>query len=277
MSAPGTSGVAAQIRAADGWPVTDAVLTVTDGAGQQVARVAANDNGQVATPTLPAGTYTAIVTAPGFQPQARTAVVTGSGVSGLGIVALTREAGSELPTPGVWSIDPVHSSIDVAARHLGFASIRGRFTEFGGKIEIAEPFEQSLVYAHIQAISIDTGNKMRDDHLRSADFLGVDHHPVIEYQGTYLTRLPGGRWTLHGELTLNGVRKPTPLELTYLGSGQDPWGGQRAGFHAVTDLQREDFAITYNQVLQAGIQAIGATLRVELSIEAVQGDALPPM
>lgn len=277
MNGQRAGGVAAQVRGTDGWPVGDAVLTVTDGAGQQVARVTADERGQVVTETLPAGTYTAIVTAPGFQPQARTAVVTASGAGGLGVVALARSTEAELPAPGVWSIDPVHSSIDVAARHLGFASIRGRFTDFGGQIEIAEPFEQSLVHARIQATSIDTGNKMRDDHLRSADFLGVDRHPVIEYQGTHLTGLAAGRWTLHGELTLNGVRKPVPLELTYLGCGPDAWGGNRAGFHAVTDLQREDFAITYNQVLQAGIQAIGATLRVELSIEAVQGESLPQL
>lgn len=270
-------GVSAQIRGTDGWPVTNAVLTVTDGAGIQVARVAADGTGLAVTESLPAGTYTAIVTAPGFQPQARTAMITAAGAGGLGVVALMREGNAELPGPGVWTIDPIHSSIDVSARHLGFASIRGRFAEFGGRIEVADPVEQSLVLAHIQAASIDTGNKMRDDHLRSADFLGVDAHPMIEYRGTHLAPVSGQRWTLHGELMLNAVTRSVPLDLTYLGTGPDAWGGVRAGFRAVAELQREDFAITYNQVLQAGISAIGATLKVEIYIEAVQGDGLPPL
>lgn len=276
---PGSSnaGIAAQIRGVDGWPVSDAVLTVTDGRGQQVARMPADGAGNAVTPPLPPGSYTAIVTAPGFQPQARTAVVTGAGASRLGVVSLSRSGETTLPPPGPWTIDPVHSSIDVSARHLGFASIRGRFTDFGGRIEVAEPFEGSSVHAQIQAGSIDTGNKMRDDHLRSADFLSVDHHPVIDYRGTGLRRVGPQSWTLHGELTLNGVCRSAPLELTYLGSGPDPWGGARAGFQAATELQREDFAITYNQVLQAGIAAVGATLRVELAIEAVQGDTLPQL
>ncbi|MGH3621916.1 MAG: YceI family protein [Sciscionella sp.] len=270
-------GVSAQIRGIDGWPVPDAVLTVTDSAGIQVARVTVDGSGLAVTESLPSGSYTAIVTAPGFQPQARTAVVTAAGASGLGVVALSREGNAVLPAPGVWTIDPIHSSINVSARHLGFASIRGRFADFGGRIEVAEPVEQSLVLAQIKAASIDTGNTMRDDHLRSADFLGVDQHPVIEYRGTHLTPVAAQRWTLHGELTLNAVTRSVPLDLTYDGAGPDAWGGVRAGFHAVVELQREDFAITYNQILQAGISAIGATLRVEMNIEAVQGDGLPQL
>ncbi|HJP80418.1 MAG TPA: YceI family protein [Pseudonocardiaceae bacterium] len=267
-------GVSAVVHTTDGWPVAAAVLTVTDSSGQQVARVGADPDGRLATKQLPVGTYTAIITAAGFDPTARAALVTASGAE-LGTISLARVTGAELPAPGIYSIDPMHSAINVTARHLGFASVRGRFTEFNGKIEVGNPIEESRVTALIEAASIDTGNKMRDDHMRSSDFLGVDVHPVIQYVGTGITPLGGEKWRLDGRLTLNGMTRPVSLELTYLGVGPDSWGGTRAAFHAVTDLKREDFAMNYNPMVRAGVAAVGTTLRVEMDIEALQGDTLP--
>ncbi|HEX3787857.1 MAG TPA: YceI family protein [Pseudonocardiaceae bacterium] len=269
-------GVTVRARTTDGWPVATAVLTVTDATGQQVARAGADADGQLATEPLPSGTYTAIITSPGFGPVARTAMVTASGSAPLGAVALTRVGGgAELPEAGTWTIDPAHSAILITARHMGIASVRGRFAEFGGQLEVGRPAESSTVTAKIQAASIDTGNKMRDDHLRSADFLHVDQYPVIEYQGTGIVPVGGENWRLQGDLVLNGVTQPVAMELTFLGVGADPWGGTRASFHAVTDLKQGDFAITFNQTLAGGITMIGTTLRVEIDIEAVQGDTLP--
>jgi polyisoprenoid-binding protein YceI len=268
-------GVTAQARTTDGWPLPSAVLTVTDASGAQVARAAADEDGRLSTEALPTGTYTAILTAIGFAPMARTAVVTASGSAPLGVLAMARIGGDELPEPGVWTIDPIHTQISVTARHLGMASVRGKFTEFGGRIEVARPAERSTVSATIQAASIDTGSKMRDDHLRSADFLGVDEHPVIEYRGSSVLSLGGEKWRVNGELTLNGITRQVPLELTFFGVGPDSWGGTRAAFRAVAELRREDFAITYNQVVRAGITLIGTTLRVEIDVEAVRGEVLP--
>ena len=265
-------GVTAQVRTTDGLPVGHAVLTVTDSAGQQVARVTAGEDGELGTEPLPAGTYTALLTAPGFGPAARTAKVTASGSAVLGVVELARSGGNELPKPGIWTIDPAHSAIHVTARHLGMASIRGHFAEFAGRIEIGNPVERSRVAAVIQAASIDTGNKTRDDHLRSAEFLNADRHPLIEYLGTGLTPAGGEKWALAGQLSLNAVTRPVELALSYLGVGKDPWGGTRGAFHAITDLRREDFGMNYNVVLAAGVAAVGTTLRVELDIEAVRGE-----
>ena len=267
-------GVSAIVHTSDGWPVAAAVLTVTDTTGQQVARVGADVDGRLASKALPVGTYTAIITAPGFDPIARAALVTSQGAE-LGTLSLPRVAGADLPAPGIYTIDPVHSAINITARHLGFATVRGRFTEFSGKIEVGTPVEGSRVTALIEAASIDTGNKMRDDHMRSADFLGVDVHPVIQYVGTGITPLGGEKWRVDGKLTLNGTTRPIALELTYLGVGPDSWGGVRAAFHAVTDLKRDDFAMNYNPRVRAGVAAVGTTLRVELDIEALQGDGLP--
>ncbi|WP_327396128.1 YceI family protein [Streptomyces phaeochromogenes] len=273
-------GLTARIRTRDGWAVSHAVVTVTDGTGTQVVRAEADEEGGVRDATeLAPGAYTVIVTAVGYAPAASSAIVTASGRAAVGTVTLARQGGTELPPPGPWTVDPAHSSVGAVAQHLGISSVHGRFTEFAGSIDIApDEVAKSRVEAVISAASIDTGNAMRDGHLKSPDFLDVERHPQITYISTGLTPATGtDRWTVHGELTMHGVVRPVDLDLAYLGTGADPWGGTRAAFRATTELRREDFAMNYNQVLQAGIAAIGTTLKVELDIQAVQGGTLPSL
>ncbi|MFE6779876.1 YceI family protein [Streptomyces sp. NPDC057676] len=263
----------ARVRTRDGWALRHAVLTVTDMTGRQVARATADEEGAVRTgEPLPPGPYTVVATAAGYAPAAATALVTATGQAEVGTLVLARQGGVELPPPGTWSLDPVHSSVTAVAQHLGISSIRGRFLGFAGRVEIAEDLAASRVSAVIEAASIDSGNDMRDGHLRSADFLDVEHFPRITYASTGLTPVGSDRWTVHGELTMRGVAREVDLDLTYLGTGQDPWGGVRAAYRATAELRREDFAMHYNQVVAAGIAAIGTTLRVELDIQTVQGD-----
>ncbi|MEU6028571.1 YceI family protein [Streptomyces tauricus] len=271
-------GLTARIRTRDGWAVSHAVVTVTDMTGAQVVRAEADEEGAVrdAVALVP-GAYTVIVTAVGYAPVASSAIVTASGRAEIGTVTLARQGGTELPPPGPWTVDPAHSSVGAVAQHLGISSVHGRFTQFTGLIEIApDEVAKSRVEAVIRADSIDTGNAMRDGHLKSPDFLDVERHPEITFVSTGLTPATGSdRWTVHGDLTLHGVVRPVDLDLAYLGTGADPWGGTRAAFRATTELRREDFAMNYNQVVQAGIAAIGTTLKVELDIQAVQGETLP--
>ncbi|MFJ5996761.1 YceI family protein [Streptomyces sp. NPDC092370] len=282
-------GLTARIRTRDGWAVSHAVVTVVDTTGAQVLRAEADAEGAVrdATPMEP-GAYTVIVTAVGYAPAASSVIVTGGGTSRssragsgggraeVGTVTLARQGGTELPPPGPWTVDPVHSSVAAVAQHLGISSVHGRFTKFAGSIEIApDDVTESRVEAVIRAASIDTGNGMRDGHLKSPDFLDVERFPEITFRSTGLTATGAGRWTVHGELGMHGVVRPVDLDLAYLGTGPDPWGGTRAAFRATAELRREDFAMHYNQVFQAGIAAIGTTLKVELDIQAVQGESLP--
>ncbi|PKW08707.1 Polyisoprenoid-binding protein YceI [Streptomyces sp. 1222.5] len=270
-------GLTAKIRTRDGWAVSHGVVTVTDMTGTQVLRAETDAEGAVRDTTeLAPGAYTVIVTAVGYAPAASSAIVTASGRAEVGTVTLARQGGTELPPPGPWTIDPVHSSVAAVAQHLGISSVHGRFTEFGGTIEIApDDVTRSRVAAVIRAASVDTGNGMRDTHLKSADFLDVERHPEITYRSTGVTAAGSDRWTVHGELSMHGVVRPVELDLAYLGTGADPWGGTRAAFRATAELHREDFAMNYNQVLQAGIAAIGTTLKIELDIQAVQGAFLP--
>ncbi|HWG02287.1 MAG TPA: YceI family protein [Trebonia sp.] len=264
--------LSARVRASGGWAVRGAVLIVTDPLGQQSARADGDEDGVVTSQELPPGTYTAVVTAPGYQPVARTAVVTASGAASLGTLTLARAANVPLPAPGRWTIDPAHSSVRITARHMGVASVTGFLTEVSGGIEITEPPENSSVRAVMQAASVDTGNKARDDHLRSPDFLDVAAYPVIEYAGTGVTSQGDDRWTVTGRLTLRGTRRDIPLELTYLGTTADPWGGERAAFRATAELRRHDFQMTWNQSLPAGGVMVGSVLQITIDTEAVHGD-----
>jgi polyisoprenoid-binding protein YceI len=270
-------GLTARIRTRDGWAVSHAVVTVTDMAGGQMLRAEADDEGVVRDATrLAPGPYTVIVTAVGYAPAASTAIMTASGSTDVGTVTLARQGGTELPPPGPWTVDPAHSTVGAVARHLGISSVRGRFTDFTAAIEVApDDVTRSRVEAVIRAASIDTGNALRDTHLRSADFLDAETYPEITYRSTGLAVAGPDRWTVHGDLTMRGVVRPVDLDLSCLGTGSDPWGGTRAAFRATAELHREDFAMNYNQVVQAGIAAIGTTLKVELDVQAVQGDTLP--
>lgn len=269
-------GLTGSVRTEDGLAVEHAVLTVTDREGRQVARVEADAEGHVATERLPKGTYTAVVTAAGYRPAARTSQVASDGTGGFGeLVLIEEEAAVELPPAGPWTIDPSHSSLLVTARHLGIASVKARFTELSGHITVERPVERSTVRSSIDAASVDTGNKLRDDHLRSPDFLDVASYPSIRFASTGLTRRGARAWLLRGELTLHGQCREVELDLRYGGYGPDSWGGVRAAFHAETQLRRDDFAVNYNAMVRAGVAAIGTTVRVELDIQAVQGDRLP--
>ncbi|MFF3848646.1 YceI family protein [Streptomyces sp. NPDC002328] len=270
-------GLTARIRTRDGWAVPHAIVTVTDMTGTQVLRAEADAEGAVRDATaLAPGAYTVIVTAVGYAPAASSAIVTASRRVEVGTVTLARQGGAELPPPGPWTVDPAHSTVGAVAQHLGISSVRGRFTDFSASVEIApDDVAKSRVEAVIRAASIDTGNGVRDTHLRSADFLDVESYPEITYRSTGLTSAGPDRWTVHGDLSLRGVVRPVDLSLAYLGTGADPWGGTRAAFRATADLHREDFAMNYNQVVQAGIAAIGTTLKVELDVQAVQGESLP--
>lgn len=267
-----TGGAAGAVTATpvtrDGWPLA-AVLTITDASGTQAARAHGGDDGALVASGLPPGPYTAIITAIGYQPVARTAVVREGRSAGLGEVVLERDGDEDLPAPGTWRIDPAHSSIRATAQHLGISSIHGRFTAFEGSVRVVEPVESSRVEVDIDAASIDTANSARDEHLRGSDFLDAATHPAVRYRASALKPRGANRWDLEGELTLSGVTRPVTLDVQFLGVGSDPWGGTRASAAATAQLRREDFAMTYNQALRTGIAAIGTTLRVDLDVQAV--------
>jgi len=177
--------------------------------------------------------------------------------------------GVELPAAGPWAIDVSHSSINFKVRHLGLAKTRGRFTRFEGVVQVGEQPTDTSVEVSIELDSVDTHDETRDNHLRSPDFFDVANHPTMTFRSTGV-RGAGTDWVLDGDLTIAGVTKPVSLEVEYDGVSTDPWGGVRAGFTAKTEVNREDWGLTYNAVLETGGFLVGKNVTIELDVELIR-------
>jgi polyisoprenoid-binding protein YceI len=173
-----------------------------------------------------------------------------------------------LPTTGTWSIDASHSEVAFSVRHLGISKTRGRFGVFAGDIVVAERPEDSRVSVTIDPASVDTKDAGRDEHLRSADFFHVADHPTWTFESTGVAA-QGGRWAVSGDLTIAGVTRPVVLDTEVTGLATDPWGNDRVGFVASTEVNREDFGLTWNAALETGGLLVGKTVKIDLEVEAV--------
>jgi len=176
---------------------------------------------------------------------------------------------TKLPTPGTYSIDPAHTEVGFVARHLVGTKVRGRFTKFDGTIVIAEVPEQSHVEVEVETASIDTGVQMRDDHLRTNDFLDAPSYPTLVLESTGLTKVTDSEWKLAADLTIRGVTKPVVFDLEYhgKGAGMQP-GSEVVAFSATTEIDRRDFGVTFSGVLEGGAIVVGNKVRIELEVEA---------
>ncbi|MET0460499.1 MAG: YceI family protein [Ilumatobacteraceae bacterium] len=178
--------------------------------------------------------------------------------------------GREVPPAGTWKIDPSHSEIQFYVRHMMISKVRGRFREFEGTIEIGERPQDSRVDVVIEAASIDTRDRARDEHLRSAEFLDVERFPELRFTSTSARPGEKDRWDVTGDLKVRDVTRPVVLHVEFNGATVDPWGNLRAGFLADAEIDREDFDITWNQALEAGGFLVGKGVRVEIDVEAVR-------
>lgn len=184
--------------------------------------------------------------------------------------AIREVAGRQVPVAGTYVIDRSHSTVEFVARHLMISKVRGRFAEFEGEIEIDEVPEQSSAKVSINADSVSTGDNTRDGHLRGADFFNVEAFPALTFATTGIEAGKGDSWKLHGDLTVRGVTKPVALDVEFDGVAQDPWGGSRIGFTASTELDREEWGLTWNQALETGGVLVGKKAKIELNVQAVR-------
>ncbi|HEY8524798.1 MAG TPA: YceI family protein [Acidimicrobiales bacterium] len=185
--------------------------------------------------------------------------------------ALTRTVdGLEVPTPGTFELDPAHSHVGFSVRHMMVSRVRGRFASFSGVVTVADDPAASSVEVTIDVASIDTRDETRDNHLRSPDFFDAEKYPTITYRSRGVTVTGPGRFTVQGDLTVRDVTRPVDLDVTYEGVAKDPWGNQRFGITATTEIDREDFGLTWNQPLETGGVLVGKSARIEIEAEAVR-------
>ena len=175
----------------------------------------------------------------------------------------------EIPgyTAGTWVIDPVHTHVGFVIKHMMVSKVRGRFGAVSGTITTADVPTDSAVTATIEVDSIDTGNTMRDDHIRSADFFDLANHPTMTFTSTGV-RVEDGEFFLDGDLTIRGTTKPVTLAMETPEFGPSPQGGTKAGFSATTEINRDDFGVSYNGPIPGGGMALGGKVQIVLDVEA---------
>lgn len=250
-------------------PVRHAEFVVSDTMGRTVMSGGLDPFGSFVI-TVPTGEYRLAVSAEGYTPYRTTTTVVEGTLASLGDVTLQVAQPPELPGPGDWEVEPAHTSIGFTARHIGLARIHGRFNSFAGAVRIADPVERSAMHVVIDAASIDTGVRMRDDHLRSADFLDVAAFPTLEFYSERFVHKGGTRWAVTGALTLHGVTRTVVLDTEYLGLGNGMEGEVRAACRATTELHRDDFTVSWQTMLARGIAVVGSSIRVELDVQLVR-------
>ncbi|MEW6057714.1 MAG: YceI family protein [Bdellovibrionota bacterium] len=171
-------------------------------------------------------------------------------------------------TPGSYQIDPMHSKVGFEVPHLVISSVEGRFNDYQGEIMLADKIEESKVEVTINANSIDTGIKKRDDHLRSADFFETSKYPKITFKSK---RVAGAAENLKitGDLTIKGVTKEVMLDGKYLGLAKDGYGNLKAAFQAETEISRKDYGLTWNNAVEAG-PVVGDEIKISLKVQGAK-------
>jgi polyisoprenoid-binding protein YceI len=165
-------------------------------------------------------------------------------------------------------IDTAHSEAAFQVRHL-LSKVRGRFSDFAGTVQFdeAQP-EASSVIVTIRAASIDTNQPDRDAHLRSDDFFAAETYPTITFVSTTIAPQGGQRFDVAGTLTMRGVSKSIVIPMTFLGRATDPWGQEKFAFEGDVTLNRKDFGLNWNAVVETGGWLVGDEVKVSLSIQA---------
>lgn len=168
-----------------------------------------------------------------------------------------------------WNLDTAHTGIDFRVRHMGLATVRGSLQAKGGIVETDDAGKLVSIEATIDANSISTNEAQRDGHLKSADFLDAANHPEIKFVSTKIQSTGTNEYRIEGDLTIRGITKPVVLEAETAAPIKDPWGLTRTAASASGALNRKDWNLTWNQVLELGALLVGEEVRFTLDVEAV--------
>ena len=173
-----------------------------------------------------------------------------------------------LPT-ATWAVDPAHSSVEFAVKHLGIATVRGVFREFEGTVEVGED-GTTRARGTVSAASVDTNEETRDAHLRSEDFLHAEAHPKLSFESSEIRPLDEDALEIHGDLTIRGVTRPVVLRAEVQGTETDPWGNERVALEVTGQLNRRDWGMNFNQVLGSGNALVSDWVKLSVDISAIK-------
>ncbi|MDF3302057.1 YceI family protein [Streptomyces tropicalis] len=267
---PGAGAFGCEVVDPTGQPMRGAEVTVTALDSHRVVARGTTDPYGLFMATLPPGTYSVMTAADGLSPARKQVDIAADVALPLTRVPLLPARQLELPPPGTWLFDPPHTAIRFIAKHVGMAHVHGRFTRFDGGIRVAQNMADSQISVRIDASSISTGNRTRDNHLRSGDFLDVERFPFIDFVSTRFVYRGGSKWTLHGTLTMHGTSRTVGLDTTYLGTVNGGYDQElRCAALAKAELHREDFTLNWRSMLARGIAVVGPTVQLELDVQAM--------
>jgi polyisoprenoid-binding protein YceI len=173
---------------------------------------------------------------------------------------------------GVWQLDPMHTQVEFAVKHLGMMTVRGNFTDVqaSGDINVEHP-EASSVEVVIQTASIRTHNERRDNDLRTSNFLDVEHYPTITFKSTKIESAGSDRYTMTGDLTIKGNTRPVSLAVVNYGEFNDPNMGHRIGYGAETQILRKDFGLNVDMLMD-GRLVVGSEIQITIQGELVEAN-----
>jgi polyisoprenoid-binding protein YceI len=175
---------------------------------------------------------------------------------------------------GNYTLDVAHTRLGFSARHAMVSKVRGAFTEFEGSgyLDQDKP-EKSHFELTIKAGSIDTGNPDRDRHLRTNDFLAMDEYPELTFRSTQVEQAGEDRFKVTGDLEIRGVTRQVTLDFEFTGATLDPWGNTRLGFEGGGTINRKDWGVNWNAVLDGGGVMVGDKVNLEFDVEVIKAQA----
>jgi polyisoprenoid-binding protein YceI len=184
-------------------------------------------------------------------------------------VAIRTVDGVEYPPAGTYDIDPSHTELGFAVRHMAVSKVRGRLSSFEGTLQLGEDPTDSKAEVTIDATTVDTRDENRDNHLRTDDFFDVENHPKWTFTSTSVKPEGKTEFKVDGDLTIRGVTKPVTLDVTLEGVVKDPYGNFRVGFSASTSVNRDDFNVSFGAVMEAGGLVVAKKVDIQIELEAV--------
>lgn len=167
-----------------------------------------------------------------------------------------------------WVVDPAHTLVEFSVKHMMITTVRGRFgTVEGAMVGEAADLSGATLTGTVDVASIDTREAQRDGHLKSPDFFDAENHPKLTFVSKRIEKKNDEEYSMTADVTIRGVTKELTFDLTYEGSGKNPWGKEVMGFSAVTKLSRKDFGLNWNVALETGGWLVADQVKVEIHAE----------